>query len=216
MNISDTYLFRGIDPKDVKEMLSCLHAQKKHFSAGERLFSELENGVRVGVLLEGRAVLERIDEGGTRSVLAYYDPQDIFYIHLDERAEREGKSAVAETDCDILFIDHLHTTRMCEKACERHSTLVKNLLRLMNNKIGRLNRRIEILASRNIREKLMAYFEDISNGKPNRTVSLPFNLTQLADYLCTDRSAMMREIKKLKDDGYILLKNGKLTLKKHL
>ena len=32
---------------------------------------------------------------------------------------------------------------------------------------------------------------------------LPFSLSMLADYIATDRSAMMRELKKLKDEGFL-------------
>ena len=41
---------------------------------------------------------------------------------------------------------------------------------------------------------------------------LPFSLTDLADYLSVDRSAMMREIKLLKEDGFIEKIGNKITL----
>ena len=48
----------------------------------------------------------------------------------------------------------------------------------------------------------------LSTRNLNKTFSLPFSLTDLADYLSVDRSAMMRELKLLKEDGFIK-KNGK-------
>ena len=32
-------------------------------------------------------------------------------------------------------------------------------------------------------------------------------LTDLADYICVDRSAMMRELRKLKDEGKVKIEN---------
>ena len=42
----------------------------------------------------------------------------------------------------------------------------------------------------------------------SKTFTLPFSLTDLADYLSVDRSAMMRELKSLKNEG-IIIKNRK-------
>ena len=80
------------------------------------------------------------------------------------------------------------------------------------NKIMDLNTRVEILAKRSIREKLCGYFNILSTRHLNQTFSLPFSLTDLADYLSVDRSAMMRELKCLKDEGFINKTGNKITL----
>ena len=41
---------------------------------------------------------------------------------------------------------------------------------------------------------------------------LNITLTDLADYLAIDRSAMMREIKHLKEDRIIVIENKKVTI----
>ena len=41
---------------------------------------------------------------------------------------------------------------------------------------------------------------------------MDFSLTDLADYLSVDRSAMMREMKLLKEDGVIKKNGDKVTL----
>ena len=46
----------------------------------------------------------------------------------------------------------------------------------------------------------------------SRTFELPFSLTDLAHFLSVDRSAMMREIRNLKDEGFIKKNGNKLTL----
>ena len=51
-----------------------------------------------------------------------------------------------------------------------------------------------------------------TNFESSRALSLPFSLTDLADYLSVDRSAMMRELKSLKDDGFIEKNGNTITL----
>ena len=46
----------------------------------------------------------------------------------------------------------------------------------------------------------------------SKSFTLPFSLTDLADYLSIDRSAMMREMKLLKEEGFIKKTGNKFTL----
>lgn len=75
-----------------------------------------------------------------------------------------------------------------------------------------LNTRIELLTKRSIRDKLIGYFTLISSKNLNKSFTLPFSLTDLADYLSVDRSAMMREMKSLKEEGFIEKNGNRITL----
>ena len=45
-----------------------------------------------------------------------------------------------------------------------------------------------------------------------KTFTLPYNYTDLADFLSVDRSAMMRELRSLKEDGFIEKNGNSITL----
>ena len=81
----------------------------------------------------------------------------------------------------------------------------------MTNTI-KLNTRIELLTKKNIRDKLLTYFNILSTKNLSKTFRLPFTLTDLADYLSVDRSAMMRELSHLKQEGFIEKTGSKITL----
>ena len=70
----------------------------------------------------------------------------------------------------------------------------------------------EKLTKKNIRDKLLTYFNLLSTRKLSKTFSLPFSLTDLADYLSVDRSAMMRELSHLKEEGFIEKKGNTFTI----
>ena len=72
--------------------------------------------------------------------------------------------------------------------------------------------RIELLTKRSTRDKLIGYLTLLSTRTLSKTFSLPFSLTDLADYLSVDRSAMMRELKLLKEEGFIEKNGNKITL----
>ena len=119
---------------------------------------------------------------------------------------------VATSDCDVLFMEYNGIIKRCKKACPFHSILVDNVFKLMSNKIMDNNEKIEVLMNKTIREKLRTYFSLMSKKRGKKSFHLPFSYTDLADYLSIDRSAMMREIKNLKDDGIITVDNKKITI----
>ena len=69
------------------------------------------------------------------------------------------------------------------------------MLKVIVEKVTKLNTRIEVLTQRTTREKLLGYFSILSTKSNSKCISIPFSLTDLADFLSVDRSAMMREIK---------------------
>ena len=93
--------------------------------------------------------------------------------------------------------------KKCKKNCKFHQELLIGLPNLVLTKVSDLNIRIELLSKKTIRDKILSYFRILSENSFSKTFTLPFSLTDLADYLSIDRSAMMREMKNLKEDGII-------------
>ena len=118
----------------------------------------------------------------------------------------------AKSTCTVLFYIYDQLNHPCDKNCKFHNTLVEHLPELILNKITELNTRIELLTQRTTRDKLLMYFSLISTRKLTKTFELPLSLTDLADYLNVDRSAMMRELKLLKEDGFVTKTGNRITL----
>ena len=71
---------------------------------------------------------------------------------------------------------------------------------------------MEILSNKTIREKILSYLSFAVKTQGQTTITLPMSLTSFADFLCVDRSAMMRELKKLSDSGIIKNKKREITI----
>ena len=101
------------------------------------------------------------------------------------------------------------------KKCETSQyalMILDNLFIVMSKKIIKRSERIELLTARSIRNKLLAYFELEAKKNNSKSFNLNYSYTDLADYLAIDRSAMMRELKNLKEDRLIKDVNKKITL----
>ena len=77
------------------------------------------------------------------------------------------------------------------------------MLRLIADKTLSLSERVEVLSQRTIRDKLLCYFAQSARQAGAPCFRLPFSLSALADYLCVDRSAMMRELSRMKKEGLL-------------
>lgn len=186
---------------------TCIKAQKKTFSKNQVVTSYIKKRNQFCILIKGNADLVRYDLNGNRTIVEHLSENDIFGEVFYSVTTNNELLVEAKENCEVLFYLYDDIHNKCKTNCKFHQTLVEFLPELILNKITNLNMRLELLTKRSTRDKLVDYFNLLSNKSLSRSFSLPFSLTDLADYLSVDRSAMMRELKLLKEDG-IIEKNG--------
>ena len=79
------------------------------------------------------------------------------------------------------------------------------MLQIIIDKLNLSYERIQILTKKTIREKLLEYFKFEANKKHSKKFKMSLSFTSLAEYLAVDRSALMREVKYLKEDERVSL-----------
>lgn len=160
-----------------------------------------------------QAHVVREDIDGNQMIITELQECDLFgETFACIKAKHCPVTVKAITDCNIMWIDYHRVITSCSSACSFHTRLIGNMLRLIAFKNLRLNRRLEILAKRSIRERLLAYLELQAESAGSRSFSIPFDRNKLADYLCTDRSAMSRELGKMRDEGILKFEKNRFTL----
>ncbi len=204
-------IFDYIDEQDVKKLLNCLQCRKVSYKKERTIVSNLINTRMIYIILRGTVDLIRYDYNGNRTILEELNENDIFGEVFSANLSSDI-AAMAKTDCEIMSLDYQSIITRCKKNCPFHDKFIENMMDMISKKIIEKNERIEVLTQRSIRDKLLSYFEKLSRQKISKTFNLPSSYTDLADYLSIDRSAMMREIKKLKDEGFIQTKGKKITM----
>ena len=214
--VSCSQLFSDISQDSYKKMMACFKTETRKYSRGETICFYDSRKRNVGIVESGKAVVVNTFISGSQTILEYLTCGsifgEIFYFH----ANMESISVIADEDSVIRFLDYDHLLKSCHNACAHHTQLIQNLFSIVSCKASELSEHIDVLSHRTIREKLMAYFMIQSSKNDSPSFSLPFTLSSLADYISVDRSAMMREIKKLKDDGIIEISQKDVKLLKRL
>ena len=207
-------LFQGIRYEEYLRMLVCFQAVQKSFGAEELIYDfAAPRTDAVGVIERGTAAVIRIDRDGVSTVLEELGPGGVFGRPLAfDSVGEDSMEVICRTSCDVLFIDYPHIMKRCENACTHHSILVQNMLQMMLEKAQALSERVDVLSRRTIREKLLCYFRQMAEKAGGESFTLPFSLSTLADYIATDRSAMMRELKRLREEGLVRSDGRRFTL----
>ncbi len=191
---------------------SCHRIQKKSFSKNEVITSYIKKRNQFCILVNGNADLVRYDLNGNRTIVEHFSKNDVFGEVFYTITTNNELLVEAREKCDVLFYSYNDIHNKCRNNCKFHQKLSEDLPELILSKVTDLNMRIELLTKRSTRDKLIGYFTMLSTRALNKTFSLPFSLTDLADYLSVDRSAMMRELKLLKEEGFIEKNGNKITL----
>ena len=207
-------IFEGISWDERHCMRDCFGMREQNFRAEEVVYEFDSAGGVIGIITEGTAVLERIDENGSRSILEHLGTGSVFgEMLMFANVAGDHIAVVGEKPCEVWFMRGDQLTKRCEKACDHHSRMVENMFHLVAEKATTLSERVEILSRRSIRDKLMCYFcMQAAKVNSNRFL-LPFSLSALADYISTDRSAMMRELKKMREEGVVEIAGRKVILR---
>lgn len=190
----------------------CSKVQKKNFHKGEVITSYIAKRNQLCILLSGEADLVRYDYNGNRTIVEHFVANDIFGEIFYPVSTNNELLVEAKENSFVLFFIYDDIKNMCRNNCSFHNNLLTNLPELFLNEIIDLNMRIELLSKRTIREKLLSYFTIVSARNMSKSFKIPFSLTDLADFLSVDRSAMMRELKTLKEEGFIEKSGNRISL----
>lgn len=201
--MSKTSIFQGISACEKQALLLCLQPQQRTYAAGETMLTYAPAAQRLGILLSGSAALFCIDADGQQTTLELLAENDAFGEVFLLPAGRMEYYVEARAKTAALIIDRRRLTQHCEKACPRHALLLSNLLQIAAEKAQAQSAHIHILSQRSVRKRLLTYFDSLCQQSGGAACLLPISYSALAEYIRADRSAMMRELKELREDKVI-------------
>lgn len=190
---------------------NCSKVQIKDFNKGETITTFLVNRNQLCILISGSADLARYDYNGHKTVTERFSDNSIFgeiFYHVNTNNEFVVE---AKEKCKVLLFSFEDINEKCKTNCPFHKKLTAFFPNLFISKITNLTSRIDILSRRTTRDKLLGYFNLLSK-QHGKSFTLPFSITELANYLVVDRSSMSRELANLKKDNFIKQNRNKITL----
>jgi CRP-like cAMP-binding protein len=197
-------LFDGIAPIELEALLGCIGARQKNYLKDEYIINAGDDVTGVGIVLAGSVQVLKEDKDARRTILAGLSIGDIFQeVFACAGIKKSPVTVLATSSADILFVDYEKIVHSCANSCNFHSRLISNMLRILAGKNLDLNKKIDFLSIKSLRERLTAYLLEQSTMSMSRSFELPFDRSGVADYLNADRSAVSRELSRMKQEGLI-------------
>ena len=200
-------LFFDMTDRELGRCLASMNAREDHFEKGDVIFHAGDVTDLIGIVLSGSATIENTDLWGNRAILTIAEAGDIFaetYAILGN--EPLLIDVTANGPCRILFLHAgqlLSQTDFPDSPKAWQLKFIRNLLQSSARKNLTLSGRSFHTSPKTIRGRVMAYLDSMSLKKRSTEFDIPFDRQQMADYLNTDRSALSKELGKMKREGLI-------------
>lgn len=202
--LSDSPLFKGISNHELNLMIQCLQPKVYTYKKNSYITIGGEPFTGLGVLLSGEAVIIKENVAGGRNVLTTLTTGNIFGEMIAFSSKQDWPASVfAQTACSVIFLAPDKITGNCANACVGHAQLIKNMLSILSEKALLLNRKVEYLTISSMRRKISIYLLEQSQLSGKQVFTLALNRNDLADFLNVSRTALSREMGRMRDEGFI-------------
>lgn len=203
--------FEGLTKLQIGKLLVLLGVHRYKYTKGEEILPTIKNDNIIGIVLSGSAQIMNIEYNGNEMVQENLGKDSVFGTTISA-TNSESCQIIAKEDTEVLIIDYSRLMRPENLTHNYFNIFLSNLYDIMSNKFRETNERVKVLEKKQIREKLLKFFEIEHKKNHSKNIYLNFALKDLADYLAVDRSAMFRELKHLKDDKLIEVDGRKIKI----
>lgn len=212
-NYSKLPLFSGIKVGDLQSMLQCLGCQTKSYKKNDFIVLSQEKIKYVGIVLNGTIHMIHEDAWNDKSIFAIIKKGELFGETFSCGTDLTScVSFLAAEKTKIMVVPFHKVLHSCTKSCPFHYQLIENMITMLADKNSQLIKKLQITSKKTIRKKIMTFLSFQSQHAKSSCFFLHMTRTELADYICADRTALARELTHMKKDGLIDFDHNRFKL----
>ena len=203
----DTYFPRLATMPDLKKEIEAISSLME-FKAGTVILKEGSYVKVIPLLLTGLAKVFKEEENGHEVLLYYIKPGESCVMSVTTMIQNETSKvkAVIEEDAEIVVIP----ADKAMKIAKKYPRWNEFIYELFNLKFEELFNVIKILTFSNKDARLLEYLRKKVSLKGNSILHTTHQ--QIADDLGSSREVISRLLKKIENEGYILLRQGEIEI----
>ncbi len=207
-------LFNGIEDMELKGMIACINPRIVNYKKDEFIVMAGDELTGVGVILQGQVAILKENINGDRMIMAVLNEGSMFgEVAAFSKKKNWPSSVYVKKDCKIMFIPPEKIVTQCPRACSSHRDLIVNMLKILSDKALSLNKKVEYLAMKTLREKISNYLLEQYKKNNNLSFKIPLSRNALAEFLNVSRPSLSREMGNMRDEGIITFDKANITIK---
>ena len=197
-------LFSDISDQELLYLLNCLQPKTYVYKRNDYITIEGNSFDRIGILLYGEATVSKENASGNRIIMSTLKPGNMFgEIFVYSEQALWLSTIQAQKNSAAIFFQRDKIVGECGNACSWHKKLIMNMLRIISDRALMLNKKVEYLTIKSIREKISTFLIEQSNAFGSFTFVLPMKRKELAEFLNVSRPSLSREMSRMRDEGII-------------
>ena len=203
--------FEGLSKLQLNKLYDLLGVHIYKFKKNQEILPTIKNENIVAIILDGHAQIVNIEYNGDEIIMEDLYKDNIFGTNISA-TNSDNCQILAKQNTTVLVIDYNKLLYSENLKHNYFNIFLMNIFDIINAKYKNTNERIKILEKKQIRDKLLEYFEIEDKKSRLNFFYLPCSFRDLADYLAVNRSAMFRELKHMKEEKFIEINDKKITL----
>lgn len=201
-SIEQCPLFHGLSPEDRTYALEYFSAKKKSYPKGAFLHKVSFPLLRFGLVLTGTVQVYMDDMDGHHLIMNSVGPGELFgesYCFLGSDAPIY---ICAVSDADILWMSPDRIKAPQPPFLPLDWELSNRFISALAERTLTINQRVQILSRSTLRTKIITFLSQYAAAQGD-SFTIPFDRAGMASFLGADRSALSRELSKLRQEGIL-------------
>lgn len=206
--IIESGLFSEINKRDYIEAFEQLKITGRSYKKNEVVFYEGDLIDKICIIREGSVRSEKVYPDGELHIVDMFDTGSIFALEVSSsRTKKAAVDYISNEESIVVFVS-MHSI---ERNAYREE-INRAMLYMLSDANIKMAHKIEILAERGLRDRIMVYLNVLRSKAGGNTVTVKMSREQLAQFLCVNRSALSNELNKMKKEGLIDFKGTRFTI----
>ncbi|MBE6678682.1 MAG: Crp/Fnr family transcriptional regulator [Ruminococcaceae bacterium] len=207
-------LFHGIAPQRLTNLLSALNVSRRSYGDGQIILAQGERTESLGVVENGSIDALHYTADGNKSLISQLGTGQVFADFIAASASKESPvTLTAQGDCTVLLIPLKGLFSAPDGFETEMRTLMTNLVGIYADQYFELKNRVFCITAPSLREKILRFLSLQQEKAKSAVINLPMSRERMATYLNTERSALSRELMRMKNEGIIDCKGRQFILK---
>ena len=203
-------LFRHVRKSDYISVFEKLSISERNFKRGETIYYQGDVIDQLCIVERGSVRGEKTYPNGDIHIVSIFDEGSIVALEIPlSRKKTSPIDVIANENCRMVVV----SIQSIEQSRHRDQ-LHRALIEMLADDNVRMANKIEILAERGLRDRVLVYLNVLARKSGTDTVQVKMSREQMAQYLCVNRSALSNELNKMKREGIIDFRRGEFRLLK--
>ncbi|UHR03320.1 Crp/Fnr family transcriptional regulator [Peptoniphilus sp. GNH] len=201
-NLGKNRIFAGLSEKEIDESIELMKARVKFYEKSNPIIKEGDEISSFFYIIKGSIFVYKCDILGNRRIISIAKSGQLFAeaFYINE-VKFSPVYAVASEDSKLISLT-LDKNNFVDRK-DLYLKIMTNMCKVLAMKNTILRKKIDILNLPTIRDKVLYYLRSLELENSSKYFFIEYNVSSLSEYLGVNRSALSRELSKMKKEGII-------------